>query len=194
MLCQFQVYSKVIQLYIYMNLFFFKFFSHLGYYRVLIRAPCERQSKLAIAVCIFKTDNQPGPTVQHEELCSVLCNNLNGKRIWKRMDACACMTESLCCTPGTNAASFIRRVSVIASGVSDSLQPHGLWPARLLCPWDSPGKNTGVCCHFLLQGIFPIQGSNLGLLYCNRILYCLSHQGSSSKVSTKIKWIIAEIF
>ena len=41
-----------------------------------------------------------------------------------------------------------------------------LWtvPARLLCPWDSPGKNTGVGCHTLLQGIFPTQGSNLCLL------------------------------
>ena len=36
---------------------------------------------------------------------------------------------------------------------------------RLLCPWDSPGKNTGVGCHFLLQRIFPIQGSNLHLLH-----------------------------
>ena len=35
-----------------------------------------------------------------------------------------------------------------------------------LCPWDSPGKNTGVDCHGLLQGIFPTQGSNLGLLHC----------------------------
>ena len=34
-------------------------------------------------------------------------------------------------------------------------RPQGLWPTRLLCPWDSPGKNTGVGCHFLLQGIFP---------------------------------------
>ena len=34
-------------------------------------------------------------------------------------------------------------------------------PARPLCPWDSPGKNTGVGCHSLLQGIFPTQGSNL---------------------------------
>ena len=45
--------------------------------------------------------------------------------------------------------------------MSDSLWPHGLQPARLLCLWDSPGKNTGVGCHFLLQGIFPTQGSNL---------------------------------
>ena len=43
---------------------------------------------------------------------------------------------------------------------------------------DSPGKNTGVGCHFLLQGIFPTQGSNPGLLHCRQILYHLSHQGS----------------
>ena len=40
-----------------------------------------------------------------------------------------------------------------------SLRPHGLQPARLLCPWDFPGKDTGVSCHCLLQGIFPTQGS-----------------------------------
>ena len=56
---------------------------------------------------------------------------------------------------------------------------HGLWPSRLLCPWDSLGKNTGVDCHFLLQGIFPTtQGSNLGLWHCRQILYDLSHKGS----------------
>ena len=64
------------------------------------------------------------------------------------------------------------------SVVSDSLRPCGLHPARLLCPWDSPGKNTGVGCHFLLQGIFPTQGSNPGLLLCRQMLYPLSHQGS----------------
>ena len=46
-----------------------------------------------------------------------------------------------------------------------TLRPHGLWPARLLCPWDSPGKNAGADCHALLQGIFPTQGSNLHLLH-----------------------------
>ena len=45
------------------------------------------------------------------------------------------------------------------SVISDSLQPHGLLPTRLLCPWDFPGKNTEVACHFLLQRIFPTQGS-----------------------------------
>ena len=39
-------------------------------------------------------------------------------------------------------------------------------PTRLLCPWNSPGKNSEVGCPFLLQGIFPIQGLNLGLLPC----------------------------
>ena len=42
---------------------------------------------------------------------------------------------------------------------------------------DSPGKNTGVGCHALLQGIFPTQGSNPGLLHCRQILYQLSYQG-----------------
>ena len=42
---------------------------------------------------------------------------------------------------------------------------------------DSPGKNTGVDCHALLQGIFPIQGSNPGLPHCRWILYCVSYQG-----------------
>ena len=41
---------------------------------------------------------------------------------------------------------------------------YGLYPVRLLCPWDSLGKNTGVGCHFLLQGVFQTQGSNLCLL------------------------------
>ena len=42
------------------------------------------------------------------------------------------------------------------SVMTDSLRPHGLQPARLLCPWDPPGKNTGVGCHFLLQGVFSL--------------------------------------
>ena len=49
------------------------------------------------------------------------------------------------------------------SVMSSSLQPHGLLPARLLCPWNSLGKNTALGCHFLLQGIFSTQGSNRGL-------------------------------
>ena len=51
--------------------------------------------------------------------------------------------------------------------------------ARLLCPWDSPGKNTGVGCPFILQVIFPTQCSNSGLPHCRDTPYCLSHQGNS---------------
>ena len=49
---------------------------------------------------------------------------------------------------------------------------------KLLRPWDFQGKSTGVGCHFLLQGIFPTQGSNPGLSHCRQTLYHLSHQGS----------------
>ena len=59
-----------------------------------------------------------------------------------------------------------------------SLLLHGLWPVKLLCPRDSPGKNIGVGCHSLLQEIFPAQGLNPGLLHCRWILYHLSQQGS----------------
>ena len=58
------------------------------------------------------------------------------------------------------------------------VQPHGVQSSRLICLWDSPGKNSGVGCHFLLQGMFPTQGSNPRLLRCKWILYPLSHQGS----------------
>ena len=61
------------------------------------------------------------------------------------------------------------RESAGCSVVTYSLRPYGLWPARLLCPWD---------CHFLFQGICPTQGLNPGLLHCRQILDPLSHQGS----------------
>ena len=50
------------------------------------------------------------------------------------------------------------------------LYPMDCSPTRLLCLWDSPGKNTGVGCHFLLQGIFPTKGLNPGLLCCRQSL------------------------
>ena len=57
------------------------------------------------------------------------------------------------------------------------------------CPWDFSGKNTGVGCHFLLQGIFLTQGLNLYLLcllHYRWFLYLLSHQGSLSRDATHI--------
>ena len=68
--------------------------------------------------------------------------------------------------PETNKVSESRSV----------VQPNGLYS-----PWNSPGQNTGVDSLSLLQGIFPSQGSNPGLLHCRRILYQLSHKGSLPK-------------
>ena len=56
---------------------------------------------------------------------------------------------------------YIMYACQVYSVVSESLRTYRLYPARLLCPWNSPGKNTGVGCHALLQGIFLSQGSNL---------------------------------
>ena len=82
------------------------------------------------------------------------------------------------------------------SVVSNSSRPHGLYPTWLLCPWDFPGKNTGVGFHFLLQWIFLTGELNWGLLHCRRILYQLSYQGSPNCVSegmfpqaTSICWV-----
>ena len=52
---------------------------------------------------------------------------------------------------------------------------------------DSPGKNTGVGCHALLQGIFPTQGLNPDLLHCWKIIYCLNHQGSPRGTQNSIQ-------
>ena len=95
----------MIQSYVYKYLFFFKFFSQLGCYRILSRV-------------LYAVQYIPLQIGCESESCSV---------------------------------------------VSDSLRPHGLYS-----PWNSPGQNTGVGSHSLLQGIFPIQGSNQGLLIAGR--------------------------
>ena len=75
-------------------------------------------------------------------------------------------------------AGLVRGCPVRQSLSPVSLWPHGREPARLLCPRNSPGKNTRVGCHSLHQGIVPTQGSHLGLLDCRQVPYHLSHQGS----------------
>ena len=64
------------------------------------------------------------------------------------------------------------KVKVKVTQLCPTLRLHGLYS-----PWNSPGQNTGVGSRSLLQGIFPTQGSNPGLLRCRRILHQLSHQG-----------------
>ena len=75
---------------------------------------------------------------------------------------------SLSCCAGERGKNESESCSV----VSNSLRPHGLYSPR-----NSPGQNTGVGSLSLLQGIFPIQGSNLGLPHCRWILYQLSYEG-----------------
>ena len=65
---------------------------------------------------------------------------------------------------------YVNMCMLNCSVVSDSLWPHGAW---LLCPWDSPGKNAGVACHFPLQGSILTQGLNPSLL-------CLLHWQADS--------------
>ena len=63
------------------------------------------------------------------------------------------------------------RCHLVTAVASHSVRPCELQPARLLRPWDSPGKDTGAGCHALLQGVCLTQGSNLSLLHCRQILY-----------------------
>ena len=82
-----------------------------------------------------------------------------------------------------------------SSVVSGSLQSHVPQPARLLCLWDFPNKDTGVGCHFLFQGFFPTQGSNiclLLLLHCRQILYYWATREAHSKPNTEIRKFAAE--
>ena len=60
------------------------------------------------------------------------------------------------------------KVQVLVGHLCLTLKPHGLLPTRLLCPWNSPAKNTGMDSHSLLQGLFPIEGLNLGLCIAGR--------------------------
>ena len=71
--------------------------------------------------------------------------------------------------------------------MSNSLQPYGLWPSGLLFQWDSLGKNTGVGCYVLLQGIFPTKGWNPRLSHLPQWQagsFPLSHLESSVTLST----------
>ena len=82
----------------------------------------------------------------------------------------SCGTLQLLSFSTTNLASSLLCGFVSHSVLSDALRPNGLQSTKLLCPWNSPDKNTGVGSHSLLQGIFPTQGLNPCLLHCRQIL------------------------
>ena len=75
----------------------------------------------------------------------------------------------------------------VCARLCSTLWPHGLWPTRRLCLWDSSGKSTGVGCHFLLQGIFPTQESSPSLPHCRQMLYPLSLEVLSIKTRRQMK-------
>ena len=81
----------------------------------------------------------------------------------------------VCCSHLIHVFSLLTRESESGSVMANSLWPHEF---RCLCLWNSLGKHTEVGCHTLLQGIFPNQRLNLGVLHCRQILCHLSHLGS----------------
>ena len=90
------------------------------------------------------------------------------------------MTLTLLLFPFLNYhASLLSRVQLFVTPRTE--------PARLLCLRESPGKNTGVCCHALLQRIYPTQGSNLHLLHWRWFLLPLSHHRSPQNTSNNSK-------
>ena len=74
-------------------------------------------------------------------------------------------------------------VSEVAQSCLTLCDPMDCKPTRLLCPWDFPGKSTGVGCHSLLQRVSPTEGSNPGLPHCRQTLYSLSQRGG-------IDWVL----
>ena len=101
-------------------------------------APAPQLEGLARSGC-FKAGEESGPNLktQRTEQTSAFLGCLSRVRCWARGTLHSLPQPSFCC--------------LVTSVASDPLRPHGPWPSRILCPWDSPGKNTGVGCHFLLQ-------------------------------------------
>ena len=106
---------------------------------------------------VFKTDNRQRPTVQSREPCSIPCNNLNGERIWKRIETCRCA-----CTH-----------SVVSHSATPWTVPH---QDALTLGFSRQEYWRG--CRFLLRGIFLTQGSNLHLLHWQVGSLPLSHFGN----------------
>ena len=79
----------------------------------------------------------------------------------------------------SNGIGWAVYLQLLALGPVEQLKLQCVLVARFLCPWHFPGKNPGVGCHFLLQGIYLTQGSNPSLPQCRQILYCQSHQNSN---------------
>ena len=125
----------------------------------------RRMNSLLLIACIFHLFIHREPvSLSHGVLgCTTTLNNISKK------SSVQIKVEF------GDTAYKVKSESVSCLVLSDSLRLHELQPARLLCPWNSPGNNTGVGRHYLLQGTFPTQEMNPSLLFCRQILYNLSH-------------------
>ena len=83
--------------------------------------------------------------------------------------------------------SSVLEMGLLVAQLCLTLQPHGPQPTRLLCPWDFPGKDTRMVCHFLLQGIFLTQRLNLGLLHYRQIFLPTELPGKPKRWEAYIK-------
>ena len=93
------------------------------------------------------------------------------------------------CLSSPTAYHDLMKVKVsVAQSCPTLYDPMDCSPTRFLCSWNSPGKNTGVGSHSLLQGIFLTQWLNLSLPHCRQILYCLSHQGHHDLIMRDKTW------
>ena len=104
----------------------------------------------------------------------MLHGSLDGRGVWRRMDTCICMAESLCCPPETITIFLISYMKWKWKSLSCVQFFATPWTSS---PWNSP-QNTGVGSLSLLWGIFPTEESNPGLLHCRQIFYQLSHKES----------------
>ena len=126
-------------------------------------APCHRQ-----CTCVCSLTSLPTAPCHRQYTC--VCSLTSPPTApCHRQYTCVCSLTSLPTAPCHR--QYTCECS-LTSVMSDPLWPHGQQPTRLLCPLGSPGKNTGVGCHALLQGIFLTQGSNLRLLHCRQVPYC----------------------
>ena len=133
--------------------------------------------------------------IQNIYICSKKLNGLETGRYAYRQLLSQLIWPVCRYTFQNNLLGFIIRIITVGRGndgcsvVYDSLRPHGLQSATLLCSWDFPGKNTEVSCHFLLQNILPTRGSNLRLLYWQAGSLPLSHQGWPLSTSVAINYL-----
>ena len=114
----------------------------------------------------------------------------NSQSVPTRLPQCPCI-----CSPSLRLLSgSVLCVCAQLLSCTQPLQPHGMQPARLLCPWSFPSKSTGVGCHFLFQGVFPTQQSNPHLFITwigRKILY---HQAAWESCFCFVNKFICIIF